>query len=63
MTLRDWLAANSVTQTVFAGRIKRSVASVSRMVNGLQRPDLETAILIERETGGNVPANSWVEAA
>jgi transcriptional regulator with XRE-family HTH domain len=59
MTLGEYLSANDMTRSEFAARIRLSEASVSRIARGLQKPDLDTAFDIERETGGAVPASQY----
>ena len=54
MRLSEFLETRGITQTDFASRIERSIASVSRLCAGLQKPDLDTLLSIERETGGLV---------
>lgn len=59
MTLKEWLAAENITQKAFAERIQRSTATVSRLVNGNDLPSRETAIRIHRETGGPGDADGF----
>ena len=59
MTLAEYLRNHNITQADFGARINRSQAHVSRLVSG-ETPSLEVAVQIERETGGAVPAVSWV---
>ena len=54
MRLSDYLKKTGTTQSAFADKIGRSVASVSRLASGEQRPDWDTIEAIERETGGKV---------
>lgn len=56
MKLSDYLDAHQIRQTEFAAQIGRSVASVSRLVNGLQKPDLDTLLAIQAATDGEVMA-------
>jgi len=60
MTLSEYLAAESIPQEKFAERIRVRQATVSRLARNAMRPSLELAAIIERETGGAVPAISWV---
>ncbi len=39
-----------------------SQSYLSEIASGLKRPSLDTAFRIERKTGGQVPASSWVTA-
>lgn len=58
--LRTYLAAEGVTQVRFAEMIGVQQSMVSRLLKGKARPSLETAVAIERATGGAVPAATWV---
>lgn len=58
--LYTYLAERRLRQVDFAERLGVGQATVSRLVSGVMRPSLELAVLIERETGGVVPAVSWV---
>ncbi|MCK9544916.1 MAG: helix-turn-helix transcriptional regulator [Novosphingobium sp.] len=60
MTLSEYLAAEGIPQEKFAERIRVRQATVSRLASNAMRPSLELAAAIERETGGAVPATSWV---
>ena len=62
MTLQQYIDAHDMTGRAFALAIGTSEATVSRLLNGKMRPGLELAAAIERETGGNVPAVSWVKS-
>ena len=59
MTLSDWLKANNTRQADFASRIGVTQGHVSQLCRG-GMPSLEVAAAIERETGGAIPAASWV---
>ena len=54
MKLSDYLKAKGITQADFATAIGMSVASVSRIASGLQRPDLDTLLAIKRASGNAV---------
>lgn len=60
MTLREWLAEHHCAQKDFAARIERSEATVSRLANGTNRPDAETARRIYRATNGAVTPNDFL---
>lgn len=55
-----FLQHHGIRQSVFAGRVGTSQATVSKLVNGDVLPSLSLAVRIERETHGEVPATSWV---
>lgn len=61
MRLSEYLKKNVLTQSAFAEKIGRSIASVSRLANGRQKPDLDTLLAIERETDGKVRACDFAE--
>lgn len=58
--LITYLRENQITQSTFAGRIGITQAALSRMLSGRIVPSLETAVKIQRETGGAVGADEWV---
>lgn len=45
----------------FAKTLGISGAYLSQILSGKRRPAIDLAFLIERETGGKVPARSWVK--
>jgi transcriptional regulator with XRE-family HTH domain len=57
MDLRTYLAREGLGLDDFAKRIDRSLASVSRIARGLQRPDWDTMERICRATNGEVTPN------
>ena len=59
--LSSFLESNGISQRKFAGEIDVDPSIVSRLCKKLMRPSLELAFVIERQTGGAVPASSWVE--
>lgn len=61
--LYHWLARNGLSQRAFAERVGAHYTIISRVVGGKMTPSLELAVAIERETGGAVPAASWVTQA
>lgn len=58
--LREHLEGNGIRQADFAARIGVTQGMVSRLVSGALLPSLELAVKIERDTGGAVPASSWI---
>ena len=58
--LATHLSDQKISQRAFAVRLGVDPSIVSRLVNDLMRPSLELAVQIERETGGAVPATSWI---
>lgn len=57
--LARFLADGGLTQAAFAARVKVSAAVVCMWLSGLRRPGGWSAMAIERETGGRVPASLW----
>lgn len=54
MKLADWLAETGTSQTEFAKLVDLSSASVSRLVHGTQKPDLQTLQAIRAATRDRV---------
>jgi len=64
MTLPEYLAEHKITQSVFAGRVGLTQATISKLCRQDRPPiSLETAVVIERETGGCVPVAVWPQFA
>jgi transcriptional regulator with XRE-family HTH domain len=62
-TLQSYLTDEKISDAKFAKAIGVSSVSVWRFKTGRNRPSLNTALKIEKETGGRVPTSSWwVEA-
>jgi DNA-binding transcriptional regulator YdaS (Cro superfamily) len=61
--LISYLKANTVSQVNFAARIGISQSALSKMCSGAITPRLQTALAIERETGGAVSVSTWVGKA
>ena len=59
MDLSAWLEKQGVSTQAFAARIRISRQAMHKLLNGDNRPSLNTALAIERETGGKVPVDSW----
>lgn len=59
MKLADYLMSKNLTLTVFAERIERSPATVSRIARGEQRPDWATIEAIRLATDGAVEPNDF----
>lgn len=57
--LASYLEQARVSQADFAAALGVKQPTVSRLVNGVQRPSLDLAIAIERVTRGAVPFTSW----
>ena len=60
-TLEEYLENHNVLQAEFAARLGINQSMVSRLANMSAMPSLRLAAKIERETGGEVTALSWVE--
>ncbi len=61
--LAKYLSAKSATgqrQADAARAFGISQSYLSEIASGQKRPSLDTAFRIERKTGGEVPASSWV---
>lgn len=58
--LKQHIKSSGERQTVWAERLGISAAYLSDLLNGKKLPSLVLAVQIERETGGAVPATSWV---
>ena len=58
--LTEHLAAFKISRRDFAQAIGVHESVLSRFINGHARPGLDSAVAIERVTGGAVPASSWV---
>lgn len=54
--------AARLTQSQQAEIFGISRSYLSEIASGAKRPSLDVAFRIERETGGAVPASSWVSA-
>lgn len=59
MTLKQYLASNSLSQAEFARRLGVSEAVISRYCTGLMVPRKARMLLIERATEGAVTPGSW----
>lgn len=59
--LHSYLRKRQETVTAFAARIGIQQASLSRALAGLRGLSLETALRIEAETAGAVPAACWLK--
>jgi len=54
MKLRDYLSANGLSASAFAGMVGTAQPTISRILNGKRRPSPSMAREIERITGGKV---------
>lgn len=59
MTLNEYLAQNSLTQSNFAERIGVSSEAVNQWVKGVRSPRPKSILDIERETDGAVSFHDW----
>ena len=57
MKLNDYLLRNNITKTEFSHRTKTTLATISRISDGLVMPRKELLERIYRETEGLVTAN------
>lgn len=58
--LIDFIRASGRSQAHWAHQFGVSPPFLSEILNGKKRPGLDVAVRIERATGGQVPAASWV---
>lgn len=63
MTLRDWLAANNISDQDFAERLGVNRMSVWRYRTGVIVPDKDMLNRIRSETAGAVTANDFVHGS
>jgi transcriptional regulator with XRE-family HTH domain len=59
----DFIRTSGLTRTQWADRLGISRSYLSDILNGNKMPSLVLATAIERETGGQVLATSWVPEA
>lgn len=59
MKLQAWLKSKKITKADFAERIGVSAGYLTRLANGERQPSLDVALIIARETKGQVPPNAW----
>lgn len=59
-TLSEYLKAQKITQAEFAERIGVTQGYIAKLCGRAATPALGTAYMIERATGGMVPASQWV---
>lgn len=59
--LAAYLEEAGITQADFAPRVGVTQGALSKMVRGLIKPSLETAIAIKRETNGAIVPEEWAE--
>jgi transcriptional regulator with XRE-family HTH domain len=60
--LADYLRECGETQAAFAERAGVSLSAMGGWLSGVRGPDLKSAVLVEKATGGAVPVESWVRA-
>lgn len=58
-TFEKWLEKNKLSQSEAAALIGTVPSHISRLLSGRRKPGLRMALLIEKATGGSVPASSW----
>lgn len=61
--LRSFLAQHKMRPSELAEVVGTSRGYIHDILNRRRRPGLEVATRIERATGGEVPASTWVEDA
>ncbi len=60
--LTEYRKLRGLSQSKFAALVGVDQSVLSRVETGSIVPSLRLAIEIERETGGAVPVNSWVQS-
>lgn len=60
MKLAEYLKTKNETARSFAARVKLSEPTISRLLNGVHRPDWSTVTRIYEATAGAVTANDWM---
>jgi plasmid maintenance system antidote protein VapI len=64
MTLPEYLSEHQMTQAAFAERVGLNQATVSKLCRKDRPPiSIDTALEIERATGGKVPVTVWPQFA
>jgi len=58
--LAEFITRSGENQAAWAKRLCVSRSYLSGLVNGNKSPSLDLAVRIERLSGGEVPATSWV---
>ena len=61
MQLSHYLSQNELTATAFAEKIGRHKSTVTRILRGEMRPDLDTMQRILDETAGQVTPNDFFD--
>lgn len=61
--LQDFIRTSGKSQAHWAGEFGISPGFLSQILRGARAPSLDVAFRIERQTGGKVPAASWVSGA
>jgi transcriptional regulator with XRE-family HTH domain len=59
--LAQWMRQSGVKDRAVADYIGRDRSIVSRIRRGELMPTLTIAVALERLTGGDVPASSWIK--
>jgi DNA-binding XRE family transcriptional regulator len=57
--LNNWLRENDVSQADYAEKIGISKATLSRILNGHHKPNIDVAFAIESTTDGVVTVKGW----
>lgn len=59
MTLKQWMKRTGTTQVQLAEATGIQQPLISKYLRGVQRPQLDNALAIEKATDGQVPAEEW----
>lgn len=57
--LRAWLNKRKMTQSAFTIQLNVSWSTVSNWLRGRRKPNRESALRIEKATGGHVSVRDW----
>lgn len=63
MTLSQYLKSQAETQANFAERVGMTQGNVAKLCGAAPKLSIETALKIERVTGGSVPLEAWPQFA
>ena len=63
MTLKAWMKSTSTTQEQLAEKTGIQQPLISKYLRGVQRPQLDNAIAIEKATEGKVPVEIWATSS
>ena len=59
--LESWLNAAAMPKSEMARRLGYDKGNFHRILTGVNRPTLDLAARIERETSGSIPISAWAD--